>query len=217
MLHYILDTVDQRDRNTSWQVTLTKILDSRPELLDSQDLFGRTPLYTVCENGQFKAVADLIARKADVHISTSLGLTPLHITAASGHTLICNLLLRRSKSDINSADKVNTWTPLFYAARHGHYDVVQLLLDHKGVDVNHRDCREHTPLHLATRGRHLGVLKLLGSHDRVVQDVLDYQVVPLSTMQGTRNLWMGSSIFLKYFDWIPTAKMKKERHHSCLQ
>lgn len=171
LLHAILNTTDYW--SPSWQSSLVEMLDSAPKDIDTKDVLGRTVLYTACEHGRYKAVVELLARKADPQLPTSLDLTPLHIAAASGHTSICNLLLRHGQCDIDSQDVLNGWTPLCYASRHGHYDVVQLLLDHKGVDVNHRGIFKRTPLHLAVEGCHLGVLKLLGGHDEVVHDPRD--------------------------------------------
>ncbi|KAE9971558.1 hypothetical protein EG328_005508 [Venturia inaequalis] len=170
LLHALLDTTDY------WyllQGSLVEMLDSAPEDIDAKDIFGRTVLYTACEHGRYKAAVELLARKADPQLPTILGLTPLHIAAASGHTSICNLLLQHGQCDIDSPNELYGWTPLCYAARHGHYDVVQLLLDHKGVDVNHRGILKRTPLRLAVVGYHLGVLKLLGRHDEVVHDTRD--------------------------------------------
>lgn len=172
--HAVFDNIGRDRLDITWQSRLTQLLDSATVSIDSEDILGRTVLYTACEHGLYKPVVELLARKAEVQLSTSLGVTPLHIAAASGHTSICNLLLQCSKPDINSRCRVNGWTPLCYAARHGHYDVVQLLLDHNGVDLNLCGDFERTPFHLAVLGRHLGVLKLSGAHDKVVRDTQDF-------------------------------------------
>ena len=73
--------------------------------------------------------------------------------AQEGLTSRCRQLLAAG-SDVGEGDPVTQWTPLHSAAINGHERIIQLLLSHK-ADVNSRNERESTPLHLASQEGHL--------------------------------------------------------------
>ncbi len=89
-----------------------------------------TDIFTAAQNGDLKALKDILAARPDDAKLTDLdGRTPLHWAAWEGHAEACAVLLH-------------------FAAAHGHKDVVAFLLD-KGVDINATDKFGQTPLHRA--------------------------------------------------------------------
>ena len=77
----------------------------------------------------------LVTSGADVNARDHRKVTPLHIAARYGLSLLAEALLRKGAD----ADRqgVNHETPLYRAANLGHAEVVQVLLEH-GANVDHR-------------------------------------------------------------------------------
>ena len=67
---------------------------------------------------------------------------------------------------------------LSWASCKGHMEVVKLLLSRKDVDVNSRDDKYNTPLHIAAAQGYNGIVKQLLAHK-------DIEVNPNSTLYGT--------------------------------
>ncbi len=71
--------------------------------------------------------------------------------------------LIKAGANINTRDKINSWTPLHYAVSGNHFDIVRHLIIH-GADVNAKDDYGRTPLHIAAGKGYLEIVKYLVEH-----------------------------------------------------
>ena len=149
--------------------------------IDAKDNEGMTPLQRAAANGRKDLAELLVARGAAVNIHyvaaigdletlkamlkeapnlakevDGKGNSPLHWSAANGHTELVKLLLT-NMAEINSQNRDGD-IPLHLAVRNGHRDAVELLLANKADIAAHGKYGE-TPLHLAYR--HTEVTRLL--------------------------------------------------------
>lgn len=132
-----------------------------PELLDSQDKYGRTPIYLAACRGHTEVVNYLLSHSTDLHIPNKEHKSPLYISAYFGYLEIANALLRHGAmvDQIDSHRK----TPLYVATYHGRSEIVDLLLA-AGANVNAADKNGKTPLYIAVLHGHLALArKLLNS------------------------------------------------------
>ena len=139
---------------------------------------GYTLLHAASSDGSMNVVQWLLDIGADVNVQGDDHKTPLHLAAANGRLEVVQTLLGHSV-DVNDAAAWGKYTPLHEASLGGHLDVVRLLIQNGadastdlqklfllasksksaetvqffiqlGADVNARDERYLTPLHLAS-------------------------------------------------------------------
>lgn len=127
-----------------------------------QQQFKLPIMQAMLETAPDKASRDLFVNQPD-----SVGLTPLHMAALKGHTLIARFLIDQG-ARLNSRDK-NNMTPLHCAAGDLRADVVELLLEHlKGEDRMPYDNEFCTPAD--TSARKLEELEKTGKLDDRVRN-----------------------------------------------
>jgi hypothetical protein len=124
---------------TSWHLKLDRVLSPNPStqaleelmqcphnLINKQDILGRSPLHIACMKGWDAAVTDLIDAGANADATTLFGSLPLHFAAMSGTIHICQTLLN-SKSMGKSTPDCQGYTPYNYAMERNNTEIVKLL------------------------------------------------------------------------------------------
>jgi ankyrin repeat protein len=94
---------------------------------------GASALCLAASEGHKDVVNFLIAKKADVHISTRDGYTPLMAAASQGWNDIVSLLIEKG-ADVNAQSK-HGFTALMMAVWAGHAETIELLVHH-GANIN---------------------------------------------------------------------------------
>ena len=121
---------------------------------------GGTALMFAAIPGQVETISLFIEHGADVNAFGHFNWTALMVAASKGHGDGVRLLLR-SGADPNAQD-VYGWTPLMRAVYGNKHDAVTALLEHERLDLEARDERGATALHVAVeRGRSALVAQLL--------------------------------------------------------
>ncbi|CAH8635024.1 unnamed protein product [Schistosoma rodhaini] len=131
---------------------------SNPELLNTQDKYGRTLIYLAACRGHSEVVNYLLCHSADIHITNKENKSPLYISAYFGYLEITNALLRHG-AQVDQMDS-HRKTPLYVATYHGRSEIVDLLLT-AGANVNAADKNGKTPLYVAVLHGHLALARKL--------------------------------------------------------
>ena len=115
------------------------LLDTCPELCETFNFQGQTPLYLAIECNAPQNVQTLLEHRPSlVHAVTHAGRTMLHAAAGSATVAILELIFERTGFNINVADDRGA-TPLHDAVENGKIKNVEFLLGKDDIDVNHRD------------------------------------------------------------------------------
>ena len=145
--------------------------------VDARNDNGGTALMFAAIPGHVGTMTLLIEHGADVNALAHFNWTALMVAASKGHGESVRLLLRHG-ADPNIQDTYG-WTPLMRAVHGNKRDAVTPLLEHDRVDLEARDERGATALHVAVeRGRSALVAELLahgadpGSTDDAGRDLL---------------------------------------------
>ncbi|XP_030737172.2 E3 ubiquitin-protein ligase MIB2 isoform X1 [Globicephala melas] len=96
----------------------------------------------------------------DVTATNSQGFTLLHHASLKGHTLAVRRILVRARQLVD-AKKEDGFTALHLAALNDHREVAQVLIREGHCDVNVRNRKLQSPLHLAVQQAHVGLVPLL--------------------------------------------------------
>lgn len=138
------------------------------DLVNKQDVMGRTPLYRAAYSGHTDIVQIMIDHKANVKIADKAGRTPLH-AGADVAGVVKSIIA--AGADINARDN-DGWTPLMRATSWEKAEGAGLLL---GAGANVNLCRQNgsTALHIAVEEQCIDILDMLLQHDMVAFDVQD--------------------------------------------
>jgi ankyrin repeat protein len=133
------------------------LLNDHPELLESKDNLGRTPLYLAVAHNQLEIAELLLANGADVNARDPQLHTPLiQAIWVYNHDKMMRLLLAKG-AGVNLSDKWNM-TALAYAAKQGQPGDARILIAN---DANINFVMGDTPLYFAVIGTHTEMVELL--------------------------------------------------------
>ena len=117
----------------------------RRDVINVQKNDGWTALHLAASQGRESIAGSLLARDADMRISTKDGSTASHIAMKNRHERMIQILL------VHGADPnlqvLYEWTSLIFAAGYGPEDAVKLLLA-SNADLNLRSIDGQTPLYV---------------------------------------------------------------------
>ena len=148
-----------------------KTRDGATALVNSRDMFGRTPLSLACRHGHEAIVRFLLTAGADYRVADIASRSPLYMAAKNGNDLELVMLLdfvrAREPSALPAAVNAtnsSSQTALYAAAKNGHARCVQHLLS-SGADCFVKDRKKRlSPLNYACRNGHEAVARALLSH-----------------------------------------------------
>lgn len=147
---------------------LKRLLDAGgdPNATDGRKVDGKTPLHIACMRGCPETVRLLLSHGADVNVKDIEGRTPLYYACEKNdatlprrdysrpedHLDIARALIAAG-ADVNAVGRRFSYSPLHKACIKDHDELVVFLLGH-GANVDARDNRSRTPLHMACYSCH---------------------------------------------------------------
>lgn len=121
--------------------------------------YEKYPLHAAVRSGDVDAVKELIEESPSmISARAGLGVTPLHLAAINGHSVIVKLLIHAGAA--LEAEESTGLRPLHQAVRHRRQDVAELLLRF-GAQVDPIDQIGSTPLNWAVVGHNKVMIRLL--------------------------------------------------------
>lgn len=139
---------------------LVEYILTKPVNINKQNLrFLEAPIHKATENGNLTIVKGLVAAGADISLMSYDAQTPLVIAVCGGHLELVKFFLEEG-CDPNGSQTPALESLLHLAAERGYYDISVELID-AGVNVNHEDITETTPLQCAASNGHVNIMKLL--------------------------------------------------------
>ncbi|XP_069835014.1 ankyrin repeat domain-containing protein 16 isoform X2 [Dendropsophus ebraccatus] len=141
---------------------ITYLLDTFPDIWNTESKIKRTPLHTAAMNGCFDVVQILLERcNYDPDCKDSCGVTPFMDAVQNGHVQIAELLIEKKKVCYTAVDIMGAQA-LHQAAVTGQDKSLQYLVTHLGVNVNERaTSMQLSPLHYAAKEGHISSLSTL--------------------------------------------------------
>ncbi|KAL5337940.1 ankyrin repeat-containing domain protein [Aspergillus crustosus] len=136
--------------NIRISLPMAKLLLDSGANVNSQNAFGKTPLYLATYLHDQQVVELLVERGADVTIADVHGNTPLHLAASGGYEDTVRFLIANG-ADPKAQRPFDLITPLHLAVKHESFAAAKLLLG-AGVDINIEDAYQQTPLHYLSNG-----------------------------------------------------------------
>ena len=152
------------EQAVSWNdsAAIAAALKASPELINSTNEDGWTPLLSAAYAGKTKAVKILLERGAKVDVKDPDGERALSLATANGHADIVEMLLKKGANPNTPNEKGET--PIFQACAAGKLECIKLLLD-KHADVKHaRGTDDMTPLDAASQSGYTEIVKILIDH-----------------------------------------------------
>uniref|UniRef100_A0AAY4D3A9 Ion transport domain-containing protein n=1 Tax=Denticeps clupeoides TaxID=299321 RepID=A0AAY4D3A9_9TELE len=129
---------------------------------DALSLNKQTPLHLAAMMGELDVCSSLMNLRADVTATDIHGRTPLHLAAENDHSEVVKLFLKH-RPELATLANVEGSTCTHIAAAKGSVAVIRELLKFSqgGLTTVHSKANGSCPLHLATAGGHMEVVKVL--------------------------------------------------------
>lgn len=128
---------------------------------DYRDKCGLTPFMDAIQCGHINIAWLLLEKhKACIGAEDFLGAQAIHRAAVTGQNEAIRFLVSGLGIDVDVKATSTHLTALHYAAKEGHVSTVQMLIS-LGADINSKDERNRSALHLACSGQHLACIKFL--------------------------------------------------------
>ena len=140
------------------------LLKDHPDMLESKNNLGLTPLFLAVMHNQLEIAELLLANDADVNARDGYMRTPLiQALWVNNHERMIRLLLSKG-ANVNLSDKWSM-TALCYAAKQGQTEDANILIAN---DANINFVSGATPLYFAVIGTHKEMVELLLANGAVV-------------------------------------------------
>ncbi|XP_013875600.1 ankyrin repeat domain-containing protein 16 isoform X2 [Austrofundulus limnaeus] len=128
---------------------------------DSRDSCGATPFMDAVRNGHLPVARLLLDKhQASPVAADRLGAQPVHQVAVTGQEEALRFLVQDQGVDVNQKATELQLTALHYAAKEGHTSMITTLLQ-LGADLQVRDKKGRTALHMACIGQHAKTARTL--------------------------------------------------------
>jgi len=138
-----------------------KMIQDKPEIVNSQDNYGFSALHNVMSEEQFEIVAYLIKNDANVNIQNDRGISPLHLAGWPENVT----LLLNAGAEINIIDHQGN-TPLHSIAQERDEVLGVLVVDSlvsNGATINLKNKDGKTPLDIASEAKNERIITYLNS------------------------------------------------------
>jgi len=157
------------------------------------EIEGFTPLHLVAKNGKDNGLLQiLLFHKANVHVSTKWGCTPLHLAVMFGTETIVKTLVDHN-ADVNASfsltltgylckiygSVIRGETALHRSCYRSKTEIMRKLLDSKVIVLDAKDINGRTPLFLAIEGGREEMVRILISYGSNVNTMSNKGQTPL--------------------------------------
>lgn len=130
-----------------------------------------TVLHKAAQGGYVEMVNYLINKGANINAFNALGSKAIHVAASEGHVKVLQYFLDSCNMPLDDIG-LNGWTLLHYAATGSQIEIAKYLIE-RGIDVNTKDHRGFTPLHIAVAADSKHVVQLLLTNGAVYNSTVD--------------------------------------------
>ncbi|XP_060075241.1 uncharacterized protein LOC132554929 [Ylistrum balloti] len=144
-----------------------ELLQHYPEMKESKDESGRTPLHLASTDGHIDVVKWLAIGESSLNLETPTGYTAMHLAAMNGHVNCMMILFALGATiSLKTSDKK---TPLYLAAMKGHLECVKWLIANRArFDIV--DDMDRTPRMVAEDFGHRDVSEFLKACENEMND-----------------------------------------------